>query len=240
MEGTRKLSPLTSGGQRQSKAILLELENIAARGHEAMFNALKTVLGNRGINLEPTAFSKWCLDSAPSVFLPRLLEALDKKRSALPGIQSEFSQLLHGSVVEGGPSPASALTRLLSLVRDDAKIRLGLLTMLEQKTVLFLTEKLGLSPASVAIEFFSGQVCCPTSRNPWLRLADKLQVAPQDCVALVTSAASCRVALVAGMWCVVVTDSFTEHQDFAGADYVTNCLDENAIATIASLLRIRK
>ena len=69
---------------------------------------------------------------------------------------------------------------------------------------------------------------CPGA-NLWLRLAENMMIPPSRCVAIATSAASCKAAIAAKMRSVVIPDKFTAFQDFGGADVVFDTLDKNAI-----------
>ena len=60
----------------------------------------------------------------------------------------------------------------------------------------------------------------------WLRMAKAVGRNPKRCLAIVSSMSTTKTALAAMMHAVVVTDEFTEYQDFCGANLVCSDLKE--------------
>jgi beta-phosphoglucomutase-like phosphatase (HAD superfamily) len=66
-----------------------------------------------------------------------------------------------------------------------------------------------------------------------------MSMSPGVCVVIATCSMSSKAAVSSGMRCVVIPDKFTAFQDFGGADYVSDELDEAAIDKAFSLLEDR-
>ena len=60
----------------------------------------------------------------------------------------------------------------------------------------------------------------------YLLAAERLSVAPADCVVIEDSNNGLRAALAAGMQCVVTVSSYTREEDFTGAAMVLTCLGD--------------
>ncbi|MCX7590326.1 MAG: hypothetical protein N2255_01730 [Kiritimatiellae bacterium] len=239
MEDKSNESFSASSQPKERKALFLELENIAAHGRQVMFEVLKKILDEKEIDLEPLTFSRYCLERKPSEFLPRLLEAGDKRRISKTALEEEFVRRFRSAVLGEAAHPPRNLIRLLAKLTEAGVCSVGALTTLERESALALLEKLELRPTSTLLEPYSGEFGYTSTTNPWFKLVTRWGGRPENGVVLATCAASCRAALAAGLHCVVITDAFTEYQDFAGADCVREEFDETVIDTVISLLRLR-
>ena len=73
-----------------------------------------------------------------------------------------------------------------------------------------------------------------------LKIAKAMSKSPRVCIALVSSMASCKSALSAGMRCVALPDAFTSFQDFGGADVVYEHGDEVAIEELLKTMLLEE
>lgn len=75
------------------------------------------------------------------------------------------------------------------------------------------------------------------SPDVFLKVAEKLNVAPEQCVVFENSNLGIRAARKAKMKCLVVPSPFTAHQDFSGADQLFGSLEEIHLEKLNRLLK---
>ena len=217
------------------QAVLIEVENIAFRGRQILYEAVKKEFGERDIELSVATFSRCCIESSPQQFVPCLLKSAAKTRFSeerlVSDITDAISKAFRGSIkVEPG-------FKDLIRIASEKKVLIGGLSSFDKDASVRILGDLGLpgmnsNILSCAEEYGS----CPKT-NAWLQLARGLSVYPSQCVALATSAASCQAAVSARMRSVVVPDKFTCFQDFGGCDVAFDALDKDAVKAVFALLR---
>jgi beta-phosphoglucomutase-like phosphatase (HAD superfamily) len=97
-------------------------------------------------------------------------------------------------------------------------------------------EKLKLSADDIYIA--NAERCgraAPTAQD-WLQLAKEMGISTALCTVAATSASSSKAALCAGMRCFAVPDRLTAFQDFSGADYVIESLDDEVEELVLKLV----
>ena len=88
-------------------------------------------------------------------------------------------------------------------------------------------ERLGLTEPQVRLFAFKEEEKGSFPRaDVWLKAAKSLSKTARFCVAVTSSQVSAKSALSAGMRCVVAPDSFTNHQDFGGADLILDSWED--------------
>ena len=218
------------------RAVLFELERIAVKGHQIIFDALKETLESKGVTLEPATFSRYCLHHTPPRYLPVLLKAAEKTRLHEDKILSEFTEKVKAAFVDGSLKLSAGLATILKGA-EEREIQPGTLTGLDSGTAQSLLENLKLREL-VGNRFLSyqGEGKVDPTADTWLRLAKSVGASPGRCVVLASSSASCKAATSAGMLCVAVPDKFTEFEDFGGVDSVEESLGASAAERILDLL----
>jgi len=76
---------------------------------------------------------------------------------------------------------------------------------------------------------------CKPAPDIFLKAASKLGVARRECVVFEDAMNGMKAANAAGMYVVVVPNSFTVHEDFSSADRITSSLREINIGLLSSL-----
>ena len=214
--------------------LLFELENIAVDGRTLAYDVLKNLFKDREVDLSRVLFMRHCVSPCPKEYLPKLLEAVDRKRLSADKLVGEIKQAMTACLDDSGLTMAAGLSKLLNKAGDRGIVR-GALTSLPEDVAMRLMTKLGLDVMGVhllAIEPMGSDF--PTA-DAWLKLAKQVGLPRTRCTSLVTSAQSCRAALSAGMRCVAVPDEFTSYQDFAGADMVVDRLEGDAVERAISI-----
>ena len=207
-------------------ALLFELENLAVVGRPATFDLLKSILGDRKVELLPAVFSRYCLYSSPAQYIPELLEVLDAKKLSADKV---IDDLESGLARFYSSKQAVLCAGLKSLFEQALKadVPVAGLSLLSSDAAEALMAKLGLSDMDIELFSFEevGDEVCPRA-DTWMKVAKSMSKESRRCVALVSSAASCKAAMSAGMRCVVVPDDFTVFQDFSGAEMVIDSFED--------------
>ena len=228
-------APKNAKGRERRCGLLIELENVAARGRHVTYDVMKSVLVEKGVKLQPNLFSRYCVDVPLNEGLQDLLKAVEKTRLSTEKLAAEISRGAELSLGEESAPVNSGLKKLVARAREQG-IRVGTLSFVGEETARKLSAPLELAEESSVL-----QVCPPEERHcpsadSWQRLARGMRLAPAACVALVAGAGACRAALGAGMQCVVVFDEFTAFQDFGGADLIVDGFGEENLAGIERVL----
>lgn len=218
------------------RALLFELENVAASGRQIVYDVLKSVLAEKGVKMTPIMFSRCCLQPCVKQFLPRLLAVSKKERLSEGKLLTEIERGIDLSFSDGSIKLAAGVESLLAAARKEG-VRTGAVSALGAETVKQLAEKLGLGEMGVHALPCSAEDKVFPSADAWLTLAKDISVRPLLCVAVVTSSTACRTALSAGMKCAAVPDAFTAFQDFGGADCVADELSDDAVKEIIGLIQ---
>lgn len=228
-------APDETDQKRLPRAVLFELENVAIKGRQIIYDVLESVLADKSVKLTQLMFSRYCLGSSPKDFLSVLLKSAGKKRLSEKKLCAEITQGIRLSFTDGTLKLESGFKKVLKAAAE-RNVLVGMLSGFDMETAGQLAAKLGLADIKENLLSYSCEDKNSPTVDAWLKLAKKLSVFPSLCVALTTSAMSCRAALSAGMRCIVIPDKFTDYQDFGGADYIVDALNDTAIENIFTLL----
>ena len=119
------------------------------------------------------------------------------------------------------PQPAEGLPALIAAAEQN-RAGIGFLSWQSEEKARALMAKAGLSGERKRLFTFPEITHEFPGADHWLKAAKQSGCDARCCVTLVSSHASCRAALAAGMRCAVVPDSYTSFQDFGGADFVAD------------------
>jgi beta-phosphoglucomutase-like phosphatase (HAD superfamily) len=216
-------------------AVLFELENVTAGGRGIVYETVKRVLGEKGIEVTHSVFVRHCLELPPAGFLPRLLAIRKKDNISRSKLLAEIAGGISQSFHDGNQKLDKGLAKLI----HDAfahGFRVGCLSGLSEDVAGPLAERLGLPALGVRLMVHGDNHKRFPSPDDWLKLAKSAGVQPTRCVALVTSAVATRSAMAAGMRVLALPDSFTAFEDFSGADFVCDSPGDVPVGDIAVLL----
>ncbi|MDA1230260.1 MAG: hypothetical protein O2856_05760 [Planctomycetota bacterium] len=209
-------------------ALIFELENIAVGGRECQYKALEKALSSSKVSLNPILYSRFCVDRSI--------------KAALTGLfgHNGDNSAVSDKIIEA--AQAELATRLAAVVETKNTELDGVLAKLKQKGVAIgavsaLSKNL-VDPLSAALDCGGRGITVQTSPNAngrypsmdtWRSAARALKVKSIRCVAICTSAASCRNAIAANMACIAIPDKYTNFQDFGGTNAVLESLEISVI-----------
>ena len=225
-----------AGRDEPDRAILFELENVAVKGRQIIYDVLKSVLAAKGVEMGRLMFSRYCICLPVKHFFSDLLASAGKTRLSADKLLAEITEGIKLSLTDGSLKLDSALVKVLKAAAG-RNVHAGALSCLDGETSQQLMTKLGLADMGVRLHSSSCRDNNCSGADTWLKLAKHVSIPSSRCLVLATSSSSCKAALSAGMRCIVIPDTFTSFQDFGGADYVLGALSEIAVEDIFGLLQ---
>lgn len=216
-------------------AILIELEGIAFQGHRVFYEAVDGVLKQKGIHVTPHEFVRYCLNISVKEAVKALLKSAGKTRLSEDKVAGEIMKAAAAAFAGKNVKPSPAVETLVKTAVARG-VRIGVLSSFSEEIAGPLAEKLRSHNAEVSVLSCDSMAKPFPGADAWLKLAKNMRVMPPLCVALVTSAASCKAVLSADMRCIAVPDEFTSFQDFGGADHVADVLDGAIVKDALRLL----
>ena len=114
--------------------------------------------------------------------------------------------------------------KMISIIKslNEKGIRLGLVTSSDTKTTNIVLEKAGLENIFNSIVTASECESQKPNPEPYLMAINKLNLSPEDCIAIEDSSTGLESAKRAGMRCIVIPTKYTKNHDFSLADYKIN------------------
>ena len=222
---TAKKEEQAPEGASAKSALIFEMDNVALGARRIRYEVLAGILKEQRITLTPIQFSRYCLHPAPAVYMPGFLAAM-KYTAATP---EQVAERLLNETTSRLMQKSTAISDGLAKWLDAAVGRgaaCACASMLPLVSAEAVAEHLGFGRWGVKV--FSGapgDKGFPHAEN-WIRIAKAIARNPKRCLAIVSSMATTKTALAATMNVVVVTDEFTEYQDFCGANLVCSDLKE--------------
>ncbi len=231
MADDTKTADATSEPQR---ALFFELEYLATSGRTFLFESLKSVLADKGVDVTPVTFA--CYFAANN--LPTALARLGRAEDVSGLDSSAVLDSIHSSYIDAIKRDGHRNKGLVTLTSDLKKhgIRLGALTCLDRDCVDGVLEQLGLSADEIYVMAAEDHGKAFPTAQDWLKLAKNMGMSTAMCTVAATSNAACRSALSAGMRCFAIPDELTSFQDFTGADYVLESLDATSEKLVLKLV----
>jgi len=221
---TEKIEEQAEGASARS-ALIFEMDNVALGARHIRYEVLAGILKEQGIELTPILFSRYCLHPAPTAYMPEFLEAM-KYTAATPEqvverlINETTSRLMQKSTLV-----SEGLVKWMDAAQARGAV-IACASMLPLDSAEGVAAHLGFDRWDVKV--FSGapgDKAFPRAES-WLRIAKAIGRNPKRCLTLVSNMATTKTALAAMMNVVVVTDEFTDFQDFCGANLVCSDLKE--------------
>ncbi len=216
--------------------IAFEMEFVGFRGRCVMYEVCEKVLNQKKIVLDRARFCSFFLNNTLDGALSKLLAAEGRRMSAeklAADIREQFEENMAKKSTAVVPAFASAVSEAAA-----RNFSVGALSFLSEESAAQLAERI-LPGDRIKIRVSREGARGLFMRDCWLGLAKMMGLTPRRCLALVSSAASCRSALAAEMRCVVVPDEFTEWQDFAGADEIVEKPEDLDVARLLKLASVK-
>ena len=225
-------------GPQKTRAVLFELDNVAVDGRKIAFNVMKEILADKGVKITLPMFSRYGITSSLKKSMGKLLESLGKGRLSNEKLAADIVAGVQAAFLNEPLTVAPGVKQIVKRATAEG-VAVGVLSCLDRHTAQHLMTKLQLDEGVSAVLAADGEERIRFSVEAWRKLARALSVSPGACVVLATCSASSQAAIAAGMRCVAIPDLYTSFQDFGGADYVVDKLDDEAIAAVFSLLEDR-
>ena len=211
-------------GASSRSAFIFEMDNVALGARRIRYEVLSGILKEQRIDFSPVLFSRYCLHPAPSVYMPSFLAAM-KYTAATPDqvverlINETTSRLMQKTTVI-----SDGLLKWMEAAQARGAA-IACISMLPLASAEGVAAHLGFERWGVKVFSGAGDKGFPHAEN-WIRMAKTVGRNPKRCLAVVSSMAATKTALAAMMHVAVVTDVFTEYQDFCGANLVCSDLKE--------------
>jgi len=217
-------------------AVLFELENTAVSGRKIVYGMMEKILGDRGVDFDQVAFSRYCLNAPLKQAVLSIAAQGGGSASSADRLVDALASEMSRAFAEDAPEILPGMKALLDAAASQG-LALGALSCLPEDQAQALAGQVGLIDAGGEILAMSDDSRLAPTADAWLKLAKQVDVSASQAVVLTTSSASCKAALSAGMRCVVVPDQFTAFQDFGGARTVVDELNSAAIEEIVAILK---
>ena len=207
----------------ETYTLLFEIENVAAGGRKALFDAVKKAVSEAGGKLTPSTFSRYALDPSPESYAEIVLQASEAKSADTDA----FATAVRASLDAYFQNRAELNPGLGKLIKaaQDLGIVVGVVSSLSEEAAGHLLGRLGLTDTAKVFQVKDLEKGYPRA-DSWLKASKQFGRSARNCIVVASCMTACKSALSAGMRCIVVTDEYTSHQDFSGADIVLDTWDE--------------
>lgn len=126
-----------------NQAVLFELENLAIKGRQLVYDVLKKALADNDIALTLNMFSRYCSQPSVKQFIPVMLKMAPKAKVSEAKLIPEISEAINNVFLAGSLKLESGLTRMLKVMQDQ-NVMVAALSSLSDETARQLSAKLGL------------------------------------------------------------------------------------------------
>ncbi|MFH0908293.1 MAG: HAD hydrolase-like protein [bacterium] len=232
--GMKESSGKQAEGSTGTYAILFEIENVAAGGRPATFNAVKKALGDVSAKLTPSDFARHALQPSPDMYMETLLQVTDAKDASADKVAATAKESL-SDYFQSKAELDPGLSKLAQAAKS-RDVAIGVISGLSDEASEQLMTKLQLSATGAKMLVVKDLEKGYPRADSWLKVAKQINRAPRNCIVVTSCQTACKSALNAGMRCIVVTDEYTSHQDFSGADLVLDNWEEMSAKDILDAL----
>ncbi len=160
-------------------AIIFELEGVAIEARKAEFDVLQSLLREHGVEITPIHFSRNCLNTTPSNYLPDLLEALGVKKISAVKLAEE----VEGGValyLSSGDAVFNPSVKKILEAGANRGMAMAMMTTVKGPTLDSLSERFGFDEWGVqSFEFERTDRTFPRA-DCWLRIAKSLSKTPRQ------------------------------------------------------------
>jgi len=217
---------------RQSKkTVLWDMDGVVADSYSFHFAAWQETFAKRGVQFATEDFAQ--LFGTRNDFIVDTVMGRDLSEEDVGIIVQEKEQAFRQKA-RGNIRPFPGAVRLLSSIRK-ANFKLGLVSSAPMENIDLVIGELDLERLFDCIVF--GREVSQSKPSPqiYLLAAERLGVAPSDCVVIEDSALGVQAAKTAGMKCLAVTNTHPR-QKLEQADKVVDSLENVDLLTL--LIRV--
>lgn len=212
-------------GASAKSALLFEMDSVALGARRIRYEVLSGILKEQRLELTPILFSRYCLHPAPSLYMPEFLKAMGYTAASSEQVVERLMNETTSRLMQKTTVISDGLIKWMEAARARGAI-VACASMLPQASAEAVATHLGFERWEVKIFSASPADKGFPRADHWIRMAKAIGRNPKRCLAVVSSMATTKSALAAMMNVVVVTDEFTEYQDFCGANLVCSDLKE--------------
>lgn len=212
-------------GVSNKSALLFEMDSVALGARRIRYEVLANILKEQRIALTPILFSRYCLHPAPSIYMPEFLKAVGYTAASAEQVVERLMNETTSHLMQKTTVISDGLIKWMEAARARGAV-VACASMLTQAASESVALHLGFERWEVKVfSAFPAEKGFPRADH-WIRMAKALARNPKRCLAIVSSMATTKSALAAMMNVAVVTDEFTDYQDFCGANLVCADLKE--------------
>ncbi len=212
-------------GASTKSALLFEMDSVALGARRIRYEVLANILKEQRIVLTPILFSRYCLHPAPSIYMPEFLKAVGYTAASAEQVVERLMNETTSRLMQKTTVISDGLIKWMEAARARGAV-VACASMLTQAASESVALHLGFERWEVKVfSAFPAEKGFPRADH-WIRMAKALTRNPKRCLAIVSSMATTKSALAAMMNVAVVTDEFTDYQDFCGANLVCADLKE--------------
>lgn len=222
---------------RPTHALIFELEYVAIRLRNVQYEAIKSVVAVKGVELSPVLFSRSGMSPLHRSAITYVLAQAGKKSDAIEKAVAEVDKVV-AEFCEHSAELDKGLEKLIKVTLERG-IPVLTFSALPETLAKKLMEKLGL--AALGVELIIPEEVKPSfpRADDWLKMLKQCNKEGVTLVAVVSSQIACKGALTAGAACIAVPDQFTVFQDYSGAKLVLESVaDEKPVAILDLTLRM--
>ena len=222
---------------RSTHALIFELEYVAAGVRKVEFEALKSAVSSKGVELTPVLFSRSGMSPQHRQAITDILVQAGKKADAIEKAVAEVDKTV-ANFCENEAGLDAGLAKLIKATKDRS-IPVIAFTALPADVAKKLMARLGLDEMGVELLVPEEVKESFPRADDWLKMLKQCDKEDATLVAVVSSQVACKGALTAGAACIAVPDEYTSFQDYSGAVLVLDSVaDEKPDAILDLTLRM--
>lgn len=214
-------------------ALIFELEYVAAQTRRVEFEAIKSAVSTKGVELTPIMFSRSSMSPLHRAAVTDVLLRAGKKADAIEKAVAEVDKTVTNYCANEAELDAG-LAKLIKATQERG-IPVVTFTALPKSDAKALMAKLGLDELGVELIMPEEVKDSFPRADDWLKMLKQCNKEQSTLVAVVSSQVACKGALTAGAACIAVPDEFTAFQDFSGSKLVLDSLEDEKPNTILDL-----
>ena len=213
------------GGEEKSadssaerKAIIFELEGLAADGHAALFDAVSGALDACGKELTTPLFSRFCISEPVSMFVPKLCGFLGISSKDQDKIEKQIKAAYENFWGAKDFAFRNGFQEFIQSAHESG-LELIAVTSLPKKLAVASLKGLDSESGVIDIHSFSGRDSVVAGADTWMQVATDRGLNPRVCIGIASTGRACKAILAADLHCVVVPNEYTAYEDFSGARF---------------------
>ncbi len=213
--------------RRSKRAVIWDMDGVISDSYPFHLAAWQETFAKRGISFAKEDFTK--LFGTRNDFIVKSVMGTQVSKEDIKNIVQEKEETFRKKAT-GNIKPFPGALKLLNAIKR-GNFKLGLASSAPKENVELVISELGLEGVFDCIVF--GQEVTESKPSPqiYLLAAQKLEVAPSDCMVIEDSPFGVKAAKMAGMKCLAVTNTHPQ-EEFQEADTVVDSLENVDLITL--------